>query len=73
MTEEERFEKLLVAIREYKEVTGNEIKELKALVAKLARDNESMKPFMCGSFKCKDRQKVKLCPNCGQVINTNKK
>lgn len=31
MTAEERFEKLLVAIREYKEVTVNEIKELKHL------------------------------------------
>ena len=73
MTQEERFEKLSVAVREYKEATNNEIKELKALVAKLTRENESMKPFMCGSFKCKDRQKVKLCPNCGHVINTNKK
>ena len=55
MTAEERFEKLSVSIREYKEATNNEIKELKALVAKLSRENETMKPFVCKNTECKKR------------------
>jgi hypothetical protein len=56
MTAEEGFEKLSVAIREYKKTTDNEIKELKALVAKLARENETMKPFVCKNTECKKRK-----------------
>jgi hypothetical protein len=55
MTAEEGFEKLSVAIREYKKTTDNEIKELKALAAKLARENEATKPFVCKNMECKKR------------------
>jgi hypothetical protein len=43
MTAEERFEKLSVVIREFKEATDNEIKELKAVIVKLSRENEELK------------------------------
>ena len=59
MTPEERFEKLSVAVREYKEAANNEIKELKALVAKLTRENESMKPFVCKNTECKKRMEYR--------------
>ena len=70
MTEEERFEKLSVAVREYKKATHNEIKELKALVGKLGRENEALKPYTCNKLKCKERESVKKCQICGHIINS---
>jgi hypothetical protein len=70
MTAEEGFEKLSVAIREYKKTTDNEIKELKALVGKLGRENEALKPYTCNKLKCKERESVKTCQICGHIINS---
>ena len=69
MTAEERIESLSDAIREYKEAANNEIKELKAIVARLQRKNEELSPFSCRNLNCKDRKSVKICPNCGHIIS----
>ena len=46
---------MAVSIR-YQESAEKEIKSLRENVAKLTRQIESMKPFLCRSIKCKDRQ-----------------
>ena len=69
MTAEERIERLSVSFREYKEAAGNEIKELKAIVAKLQRENATLSILSCSNKKCKDRKSVKICPNCGHIIS----
>ena len=34
----------------------------------LMRQIESMKPFVCTKIVCKDREKTRYCPCCGQKI-----
>lgn len=56
MTAEEKIERLSAASLYSRKATDNEIKELKAIVAKLSRENETLRPFSCRNLKCKDRK-----------------
>lgn len=44
-----------------------ENKELKEKLAKLLRQRESMKPFLCSAKKCRERETPKFC-ECGRII-----
>ena len=43
-------------------------KELEASAARLARQLEAIKPFICTDAKCKERKRGSFCPHCGNVI-----
>lgn len=45
-----------------------ENRELKAKLAKLKRERESQKPFLCSDPKCKERKTPSFC-ECGRIIN----
>lgn len=42
--------------------------ELEKENARLMRQIESVKPFVCTKIVCKDREKTRYCPCCGQKI-----
>ena len=70
MTTDEQIRKLSTTFKEYKNAAEQEIKELKALVGKLGRENDALKPYTCNKLKCKERESVKTCQICGHIINS---
>jgi len=68
MDANEQLNNLAKSAAEYKEAAEVEIKSLKATIARLGRNMESIKPFVCKNITCKNRKRGVICPHCGAVI-----
>ena len=66
--EQQKLDALIISFNEIREAADAEIKSLRTAVARIARVNETNKPFMCSNISCKNREKVVTCPYCGAVI-----
>ena len=54
----DKLDKLTRSVMDWKQTSEDERCEMKRDIARLGRQQEAMRPFMCGDMQCKARQRV---------------
>ena len=65
--EQQKLEAFIISCKEFREAADEEIKSLRAAVARIGRVNEANRPFLCSNISCKNREKFVTCPHCVAV------